>query len=121
MESLSQEQQRAKREGLDEESLAMFDLLKKGDLSKQDRELVKTVAVNLLKKLKAKSLKVTNWVAKQETRAGVRVSIHNFLYDEVTGLPLSYGTEEADITPFSEKVYEHVRQKYPCLPSPVYG
>lgn len=121
VDNLSQEQQRAKREGLDEESLVIFDLLKKESLSKEERQQVKDVAVNLLKVLKAKPLKVANWVSKQETRAEVRGSIHNFLYDEETGLPLSYGAEEEAIIPFSSRVYEHVRQKYPCLPSPVYG
>jgi hypothetical protein len=43
---LDEEATRAMREGLDEETLALFDLLKKDDLGKSDIERLKKVAVN---------------------------------------------------------------------------
>jgi type I restriction enzyme R subunit len=56
VESLDNEEERAVREGLDEESLAIFDLLKKPALSKNDIKKVKTVALELLGNIKKKKL-----------------------------------------------------------------
>jgi type I restriction enzyme, R subunit len=52
------------REGLDEESLAVFDLLKKPDLSAKEIERIKTVAVDLIEALKAEKLRVDHWQEK---------------------------------------------------------
>ena len=51
--SLSEEEKRAVKEGLDEESLALFDLLLKPELSKQDIKRIKKVAEGLYKTLQA--------------------------------------------------------------------
>jgi formylmethanofuran dehydrogenase subunit E-like metal-binding protein len=48
------ESTRAMREGLDEETLALFDLLKKPDLEKKDIGRIKKVAVDLFAILKRK-------------------------------------------------------------------
>lgn len=48
---LDTEQQRAVREGLDEDTLVLFDLLMKPDLEKADIKKLKTVAVGLFEAL----------------------------------------------------------------------
>ncbi|GGA75294.1 DEAD/DEAH box helicase [Neiella marina] len=116
---LSNEEKRAVREGLDEESLALFDLLSKPDLQSKEIASIKKVATTLLTTLKAERLKVANWQQKESTRDAVKQQIFDFLYDEKTGLPVDQ-YEEEDISAISEKVFLHIYRAYPELPSPVY-
>jgi type I restriction enzyme R subunit len=117
---LDEEEARAVREGLDEESLAIFDLLKKPDLNAPDIKRIKKVAVELLKKLKAERLKIDHWREKESTRDAVRIAIQDFLYNEETGLPVdSYSEDEVNVK--SEDVFRHVYRVYPILPSPYYA
>ncbi|MCO6045920.1 type I restriction endonuclease subunit R [Aeoliella sp. ICT_H6.2] len=116
---LSEEEHRAMREGLDEESLAMFDLLKKDSLTPRDIKRIKEVAINLLATLKDEKLKVDQWRDKESTRDGVHKEIYDFLYSDSTGLPESYEPEE--IETITEEVYRHVYRSYPYLPSPYYS
>ena len=116
---LDEEEHRAIREGLDEESLAIFDLLKKPDLSAADIKRIKQVAVELLKTLKAEKLKIDHWRDKESTRDAVRLAIRDFLWSEETGLPLNSYTE-ADVKTKSEEVFVHIFRAYPTLPSPYY-
>ena len=115
---LDEEQSRAAREGLDEEALAVFDLLKKPHLSKSDIRRIKTVATELLTMLKAEKLRVDQWRAKQATCDAVRVTIQDFLWSDTTGLPESY--TEREVEKRSDEVFRHVFQAYPTLPSPYY-
>ena len=116
---LNEEQSRAMREGLDEESLAIFDLLSKSDLSAKEIKQIKQVARSLLAQLKAYHLNVDQWQDKETTRDTVKTTINNFLYNDSTGLPLNtYQIEEIDL--LSEDVYRHVHRVYPTLPSPYY-
>lgn len=94
--SLSQEEQRAVKEGLDEDSLALFDLLMKPELSKKDIAHIKKVAVGLYQTLKAELDKIQHFAAKQATRDEVKVTIKNYLWDEKTGLPESFDEDEID-------------------------
>jgi type I restriction enzyme R subunit len=55
---LDEESARAVREGLDEESLAIFDLLKKETLAPGEIESIKQVARSLLETLKAEKLRI---------------------------------------------------------------
>lgn len=120
MRELDAEDSRALREGLDDESLALFDLLKKDGLSERDLKQIKVVAVELLRTLKAEKLKVDQWRDKEATRDGVRVAISNFLYADETGLPSpAYGEE--DVTLKTDAVFAHVFYAYPRLPSPIYA
>jgi type I restriction enzyme, R subunit len=102
---LDEEATRAIREGLDEESLALFDLLKKPDLEKKDIGRIKGVAVGLLQLLKKKKQEIDDWRAKEQTRHEMRQVILDFLYSDTTGLPESYGEEE--ITTKTDAVYQH--------------
>jgi type I restriction enzyme, R subunit len=106
VEELGEEQQRAVKEGLDEDSLALFDLLLKPDLSKPDTDRIKKVAKGLHSILEAEIARVQDFYAKQATRDAVKVSINNYLYDDKTGLPKSFGFDEIDMK--TEEVFAHV-------------
>ncbi len=73
---MEEEERRAAREGLSEDELAVFDLLTKPKpkLSKAQELEVKKVARELLQKLQDQ-LAVTEWQAKQQTRAAVQSTI----------------------------------------------
>ena len=119
VQDLDQEESRAAREGLDEESLAIFDLLQKPNLSRPERERIKQVAVELLKTLKAGKLRVSQWRDKEATRDAVRVAIRNFLWSDETGLPTD-GYSEAEVGTKTDDVFRHVFRAYPTVPSPYY-
>ncbi|WEK44981.1 MAG: type I restriction endonuclease subunit R [Candidatus Sphingomonas colombiensis] len=105
-EELDGEQRRAVREGLDEETLALFDLLMKPDLEKSDIATLKKVAVGLYEVLKQQLDAVQDFVGKQATRDAVRVAITNFLYDDRTGLPQSYEPNEVDLK--AQAIFAHL-------------
>ena len=109
--ALDEEEHRAIREGLDEESLAMFDLLIKPELSKNEREQIKRVAKDLLETLKAEKLQIENWPEKEATRSAVRVTIRDFLYNEATGLPVSFYSDE-EVETKTDLIYQHVFLQY---------
>jgi len=85
--SLTAEEQRATREELTEEELALFDILMKPSVDLSDAEIkqVKRVAHELLATLKEKKL-VIDWRKKQQARAGVKLCIREFL----GGLPAAF-------------------------------
>ncbi len=78
--SLNEEEQRGVGEQLNEEELALFDLLTKPqiDMSDADRDKVKATARELLATLKAGKL-VLDWRKRQQARAEVRVTIEKLL------------------------------------------
>jgi type I restriction enzyme, R subunit len=119
-ELMDEEEQRAIKEGLDEETLALFDLLVKPDLTKKEIDRLKKVAVDLLETLKAEKLKVENWREKETTRDAVRQGIFDYLYDDATGLPVDSYKEE-EINRLTDNIYGHVYRAYPTLPSPIYS
>ena len=118
VQELDEEETRAVREGLDEESLAIFDLLKKPNLNAGEIAQIKKVAVSLLKKLKVSKLRVHQWCEKEATRDAVWTSIRDFLYSDQTGLPEKYTPE--DVETKTEDVFRHIYRAYPKLPSPYY-
>jgi len=119
VQELDNEERRAVRESLDEESLAIFDLLKKPDLNGAEIKRIKEVAVELLRTLKAEKLRVDQWREKETTRDAVVVAIRDFLYSETTGLPTSVYSDDEVVTK-SADVFRHVFRVYPTLPSPYY-
>ena len=120
VQALDDEESRAMREGLDEESLALFDLLLKPGLGKADIQRIKKVAAELLAALKAEKLRIDNWREKEATRDAVQVTIENFLWDDRTGLPTPAYSEE-DVKTKSRDVYRHIHRVYPTIPSPFYA
>jgi type I restriction enzyme R subunit len=120
VQDLDEEEDRAMREGLDEESLAVFDLLTKPTLTKKEIKRIKKVSVALLKTLKEEKLRIDHWKDKESSRDAVRVAIQDFLWSDETGLPVdSYS--EAEVNTKTEDVFRHVYRVYPKLPSPYYA
>ncbi|MFK3815680.1 type I restriction endonuclease subunit R [Pseudomonas sp. NPDC089407] len=120
VDDLSAEERRAMEEGLDEETLALFDLLSKPQLSKGDTAKIKKVSAELLETLKAERLRVENWREKESTRDAVKQKIYDFLWDDSTGLPVD-DYSEGEIKILAENVFRHVYRAYPTVPSPLYG
>lgn len=118
MGEMDDEESRAVREGLDEESLAVFDLLRKPELTPTEIKRVKDVAVELLATLKAEKLRINHWRDREFTRDAVRLTIRDYLWSEQTGLPATYSDE--DIRDKAEAVFVHVFRAYPTVPSPHY-
>jgi type I restriction enzyme R subunit len=104
---LNEEDQRAVAEGLNEEELAIFDLLTRPNpkLTKKEETEVKKVARNLLETLRKEKL-VLDWRSRQQSRAAVRQAI------EITldTLPAIYTADiyerKCDLT------YQHVFDSY---------
>lgn len=120
VEQLDNEEKRALREGLEEETLALFDLLEKPDLKPRERNKLKQVAKELLDRLKAEQLRVHDWREKEATQAAVKTFIRDFLWNEQTGLPTeSYGQPEVDQK--AELVFNHVLRQYVDAWNHVYG
>ena len=100
--SMDQEQQRYVREGFSsDEELSLYDLLFSENLSKQDIQKIKQVAVDLLAKVKAQIAKLDHWTDKPETKAVVDNLIRNTLW---TQLPSCYD----DISQYRQRIYEYV-------------
>lgn len=106
VDELSEEEQRAVKEGLTEESLALFDLLLKPSLAKPEIDRIKKVAEGLYKILSAEVQRVQNFSAKQGTRDEIKIKIKNYLWDEKTGLPESFAPDEVEEK--TEMVFRHI-------------
>ena len=107
MDELDAEQRRAVEEGLSEDELALFDLLKKDDLGKAERERVKQSSRGLLAAIKARLSELDRFWEKEQTKAEVRV----FILDEVfTSLPTPPFTAREKGAVASD-VYDHVWQQ----------
>ena len=117
---LNKEDHRAVREGLDEESLGIFDLLKKPELTPADIKKIKAVAVELLKTLKEEKLRLDQWRDKEATRDAVRQAIHDFLWSDDTGLPMDCFAEK-EVAVRAENVFRHIYRAYPTVPSPYFS
>jgi len=105
--SLDEEEKRALSENLDEEELAIYDLLVNPPFKMTQKDIlaVKKVAHDLLEKLKAERL-VLDWRKKQQARASVRLCIEELLEN----LPPIFTTEI-----YCQKcglVYQHVYESY---------
>ena len=107
IEELDAEQKRAVEEGLNEDELALFDLLKKENLGKAERERVKQASRNLLASIKARLSELDRFWEKEQTKADVEV----FILDEIyASLPTPPFTAE-EKTAVAAKVYAHVWQQ----------
>ena len=107
MEELDAEQKRAVEEGLNEDELALFDLLTKDNLGKAERERVKQASRNLLASIKSRLSELDRFWEKEQTKANVEV----FILDEIyASLPTPPFTAE-EKTAVAVKVYAHVWQQ----------
>ena len=105
--NLTAEEQRAHRENLTEEELAIFDLLTQPELELSEKEKgeVKKVAKELLAKLKAEKL-VLDWRLKAQTKADVERTIRDFYIK----LPTAY---TPDLKKDKRvKTYAHIYENY---------
>ena len=107
MDELDAEQKRAIAEGLNEDELALFDLLKKDDLAKAERERVKQASRNLLASIRARLSELDRFWEKEQTKADVEV----FILDEVYAcLPTPpFTADEKKVV--AAEVYAHVWQQ----------
>jgi type I restriction enzyme R subunit len=102
--AVSAEEQRALREQLSEEELAIADLLlSEHEPAAGEWEQVKTIARNLLAKLKSSGRMANNWYNKQEMRSGVM----SIIIRDLEALPDSYSP--AQYRQKVEEVYRYVR------------
>lgn len=104
---LKVEDKRAISENLEEEELAIVDLLTKADITLTEKEKldVKKVAKELLETLKQEKL-VLDWRKRQQSKAAVKVAIEEIL-DQ---LPESYPTDVYQRK--CEEVYQHIYESY---------
>jgi len=119
VQELDEEESRAVREGLDEETLAIYDLLIKPDLKPKEIQKIKMVSKELLKTLKIKLKDMYKWQDREPTRDKVKVLIRNFLWADATGLPEDY--TKSDVNKKTEDVFYHIYRVYPTVPSPYYA
>ena len=107
--SYSEEQADAKREGLTDEQKAIFDILRQGKkLEEKDKNEIKKISIQLLEELKKDKLKVEQWSDKSVTAAAVFNTISKTLFET---LPYpTYHTDDIDLK--TNLVYEHLKHQY---------
>src|SRR6266568_175679 len=105
--SLTDEEARALAQGLNEEQLAVFDLITRPgpDLNKEEEKEVKRVAEELLAILKRGKL-VIDWRKEQRTRAAVRVTVEETLDRLPEKFTRQIYAQKCDA------VYQHVFESY---------
>ena len=105
--SLTEEEARTLSEGLNEEQLAVFDLLMRPAPPLSDAEVaqVKRVADELLSVLKRDKL-VLDWRKQQGTRAGVRVAVEETLDRLPDAFTRQLYAQKCDA------VYQHIFDSY---------
>ena len=113
MQELSEEESRALAEGLDQETLAIFDLLRKPELSKKEEEEVKQVAIKTLSTLKEEKLRVERWRESTQVAAQVKTII----FDNLQWLPQK-AYADREVNERSDRVYQHIYSTYPGYSSP---
>lgn len=110
IEDLDAEQQRAASEGLSEEELALFDLLRKDKLDSLDktaREKLKLASKGLLASIEARLSKLDRFWEKEQTKGDVRVFILDQIYSDLPSPPYT----EEDKESLAAGVYAHVWQR----------
>ena len=107
MDELDEEQKRAVKEGLNEDELALFDLLKKDNLAKTERERVKQASRDLLASITVRLSELDRFWEKEQTKADVEVFILNELYANLPTPPFTGGEKNA----LAAQVYAHVWQQ----------
>lgn len=107
MNSLDEEQKRATREGLGEDELALFDLLRKDGLDRTPRERVKQASRELLDSIKARLAELDRFWEKEQTKADVEVFILDELFAKLPSPPFT--AEEK--THLAAGVYAHIWQQ----------
>ena len=105
--SLDDEQNRHVREGLSEEELALFDLLKRDGLSGKDRERVKHASRDLLAAIQQRLGQLDRFWEKEQTKSTVETFILDKVYTDLPTPPFSAEDKER----VAANVYQHVWQQ----------
>lgn len=105
--SLDEEQARAARENLSDDELAMFDMLKRDDLSQADRERVKQASRDMLASIKARLAELDRFWEKEQTKGEVEAFILDEVFIKLPSPPFT--PEEKKLV--AESVYAHVWQQ----------
>jgi len=107
MGELDAEQMRAVEEGLSEDELALFDVLKKENLGKAERERVKQASRDLLASIKIRLSQLDRFWEKEQTKADVETFILDELYPALPTPPFT----EAEKAEVAHRVYQYVWQQ----------
>ena len=104
IEELDVEQLRAVEEGLDEDELAIFDLLKKDGLNRPEREKVKQASRELLEAINHRLAELDRFWEKEQTKAEMEVFILDAVYEKLP--PTAFTSEEKQAV--ATEVYNYV-------------
>ncbi|CAN2533412.1 hypothetical+protein [Methylocapsa aurea] len=107
VQSLDEEQARAARENLSDDELAMFDLLKRDDLTKADRERVKQASRDMLNSIKARLAELDRFWEKEQTKGEVETLILDEIFEKLPSPPFT--PEDKKLV--ADNVYAHVWQQ----------
>ncbi len=107
--SYTEEEADTKREGLNDEQKAIFDILRLGKkLEEKEKNEIKEISIELLIELKKEKLKVDQWSEKSVTAAAVFNMVNKTLFET---LPYpTYQTDEIDLK--TNLVFQHLKQQY---------
>jgi type I restriction enzyme, R subunit len=107
--SFTIEEAETKREGLNVEQKAIFDILRHGKSLKPKEKLeIKNLAIELIEELEKDKLKIDRWYEKSETIGAVFTFINDKLF---TKLPYpTYANDDIDLK--TNLVYQHLRNQY---------
>jgi type I restriction enzyme R subunit len=92
---------------LNEEELALFDLLFRENISKANREKLKQASKSLLSSLRDLIKPMPNWIQNVQTQAEVRMSILDSLWEKLPKPPFS----EEDTELLTDRIYDYVWQR----------
>jgi type I restriction enzyme R subunit len=112
--ALDEEDKRAMREELNEETLSLFDLLirDKPALTANEIKKLKSVSKELLANLKNRFLNIQNWRESVFSKGKVESFIYDFLYADETGLPpKSFTADEVKLK--TDEIFGYIYQQYP--------
>ncbi len=94
-------------DSLDEEQLALFDLLRRDDLSKVDRERIKQASRDILAGVLRVVAPLERWTEKAQTQAEVETFILDSVFQELPEPPYTADDKQA----LTALVYRHVWQQ----------
>jgi type I restriction enzyme R subunit len=104
---LDKEAQRHVREGLTEEELAIFDLLRAKKMSKKERERLKVASKGLLSKIRERIASMPQWSKNATTQADVQMCILDTLYASLPRPPFT----EDETEQLAKEVYDFIWQQ----------
>jgi type I restriction enzyme, R subunit len=107
VQSLDEELARAARENLSDDELAMFDLLKKDDLSTANRERVKQASREMLATIKARLAELDRFWEKEQTKGEVEAFILDQVFIKLPSPPFTPAEKQL----VANNVYAHVWQQ----------